>query len=154
MSNCFLSCVARSFHATMDMLFYPHSILWEGTHFHISVQKSFLDSSVLHFSPIPNFAFLSEGVDFSVFSTVSSITLHCSINPCLWEGVGVACQTALLLYILALSFHTTRKTIQPFFWEGPIFSKIVYIFFSFRISSIIRHASPIPYFKKFLFDPL
>ena len=50
------SCIALSFHATMDMIFYPHSLLWEGVHFPISFQKSFVDSSILRFSPTANFS--------------------------------------------------------------------------------------------------
>ena len=47
-------------------------------------------------------SFLSEGIDFSVFSLVSSVILQCSINPCFWEGVDVACQTFPLSSCIAL----------------------------------------------------
>ena len=58
---------------------------------------------------------------FASLSRISSIILHCSINPCFWEGVDVACQTLLLLSCIALSCHTTReKLLYPYslLWEG------------------------------------
>ena len=36
--------------------------------------------------------FLSEGIDFSVFFNSFFYHFHCSINPCFWEGVDVACK--------------------------------------------------------------
>ena len=51
-----------------------------------------------------------------LLSRNSSIILHCSINPCFWEGVDVAFQTFLLSSCIALSFRTTReKTTLPLF---------------------------------------
>ena len=65
-----------------------------------------------------NHSFLSKGIEFSAFSRISSIILHCSLNPCFWEGVDVACQAFLLSSCIVLSFHTTRKNystlIHPF----------------------------------------
>ena len=150
------SCIALSFHATMDMIFYPHSLLWEGVHFPISFQKSFLDSSILHFSPIANFrkmpliSFL-KGLIFRYFSIVSSIILHCSINPCFWEGVAVACQTFLLLSCLALSFHAARDMLlYPLLLlrEG-----IHFIYYpKSALDSSILDFSPIPNLRKMSFD--
>ena len=125
-------CIALSFHATMGMIFYPHSLLWEGVHFPVSFQKSFLDSSILHFSPIPNFrkmsfdhSFLSEGIDF--FAFFNSFFCHPSLiyKSMLCEGVAVACQAFLLLSCLALSFHAARDMLfYPYslLREGLIFT--------------------------------
>ena len=43
------------------------------------------------------------------FSRISSIILHCSINPYFWDGAHVASQAFLLSSCIALSFHTTRE---------------------------------------------
>ena len=52
---------------------------------------------------------LLKGLISLYFSMVSPIIFHCSINPCFWERVDVACQTFHLSSYIALSFHTTRK---------------------------------------------
>ena len=60
---------------------------------------------------------------------------HCSINPCFWEGVDVACQSFLLSSCIALSFHTTRKnyaTLIHSFGRGLILYIYIYTFFSFK----------------------
>ena len=138
------------------MIFYPHSLLWEGVHFPISFQKSFLDSSTLHFSPIANFrkmpliSFL-KGLILRYFSIVSSIILHCSINPCFWEGVAVACQTFLLLSCLALSFHAARDML--FYCLLLLREGIRFIYYpKSALDSSILHVSLIPNFRKMPFD--
>ena len=80
---------------------------------------------------------LPFGRGWFFLSRISSIILPCSINPCFWEGVDVACQAFLLSSLIALSFHTTGQTILPLFTPlgGDWFS-----FFS-RVSSIILHCS-------------
>ena len=50
-----------------------------------------------------------QGLSSLCFSRISSIIFHCSLNPCFWEGVDVACPTFLLSSCIAPSFHTTRK---------------------------------------------
>ena len=47
-------------------------------------------------------------------SRVSSIILHCSINPCCWEGVDVACQTFHLSSCIALSPILLGQILYPF----------------------------------------
>ena len=78
-------------------------------------------------------------------SRTSSIILHCSVNPCFWEGVDVACQIVLLSSYITLSFHTTRKNYSTLMHS---FGRrlILYIFFLSRISSIILHCSINPCF--------
>ena len=78
--------------------------------------KFALGSSILHFSPIPNFRKCHstihsclEGLISLHFSRNSSIIVPCSSNPCFWERVGVARQAFLSSSCIALSFHTTRK---------------------------------------------
>ena len=65
------SCIALSFHATMDMIFYPHSLLWEGVHFPISFKNLFSILASFVSLPLQTLAkchltthFLSEGIDF------------------------------------------------------------------------------------------
>ena len=56
---------------------------------------------------------------------------HCSINPCFWKGVDVACQTFLSSSYITLSFHTTRKQLfYPYslLWEGIGFIYVIYIY--------------------------
>ena len=81
---------------------------------------------------------LPFGRGWFFLSRISSIILPCSINPCFWEGVDVACQAFLLSSLIALSFHTTGQTILPLFTPlgGDWFS-----FFLSRVSSIILHCS-------------
>ena len=127
------SSIALSFHATMDMISYPHSLLWEGVHFPISFQKSFLDSSILHFSPIPNLrkrsfdhSFLSQGIDF--FALFNSFFYHPSLiyKSMLCDGVAVALMSSfLLLSCLAPSFHAARDMLfypHSLLREGLIFT--------------------------------
>ena len=67
-------------------------------------------------------------------SRISPIILHCSVNPCFWEGVDVACQTFLLSSYIALSFHTTREelfnhsTLIHSFGRGLILYIYIYLF--------------------------
>ena len=71
-----------------------------------------------------------EGLNSLYFSVVSFIILHCSLNPCFWEGVDVACQTFLLSSCIALSFHTTRKNYStPFHAFGRGLVLVIYLFF-------------------------
>ena len=76
-------------------------------------------------------------------SRISPIILHCSVNPCFWEGVDVACQTFLLSSYIALSFHTTREelfnhsTLIHYFGRGLII--YIYIYLSFK--NIFYHPS-------------
>ena len=124
------------------MLFYPLLLLREGIHF-IYFPKSALDSSVLDFSPIPNLrkmsfnhSFLLKGLISLNFSINSSIIVPCSVNPCFWERVGVACQTFLLSSCIALSFHTTRKdysTLIDSFGRGMILD----IYIEFKQESLL-----------------
>ena len=71
-----------------------------------------------------------KGLSSLRFSRISSIILHCSLNPCFWEGVDVTCQAFLLSSCIVLSFHTTRKTILPLFTPliGDWFYIYLYIF--------------------------
>ena len=66
-----------------------------------------------------------EGVISLYFSIVSSVIVHCSISPCFWERVDVACQffffhPALLCYsmLLGKKCHSTSQ----FLTEGVDFS--------------------------------
>ena len=82
------SCIVPSFHATREISFYLHSLLWEGLHFHISFPKSFLVSFIslplqtLEKCHSTTHSFL-KGLTSLYFWKVSSIILHRSINPCL-----------------------------------------------------------------------
>ena len=138
-----LSCIALSVHAARDMQFYPHSLLREGIYFHISFRKCFLDSSILHFSPIPNLrkmpfdhSFLSGGIDFCIFQLfLHRFFYHPSLlyQSMLWEGVAVACQAFLLLSCIALSFHTARKDYSTLIhsFGGGLFIYL-YLYSSFK----------------------
>ena len=137
----------------MDMIFYPHSLLCEGVHFPISFQKSFLDSSILHVSPIPNLrklsfdhSFLSEGIDF--FPLFNSFFYHPSLiyKSILCEGVAVALK--LFFYYLVLLCHsmllgTCYSTLIHSFGRDW-FSHIFQIFPKSPLDSMILHTSPIP----------
>ena len=113
-----LSCIALSFHTNRknySTLIHPFGrglILY----LYIHIFLSRISSIIPHVSPIPNFrnknaigslmSFL-KGVISLYFSIVSSVIVHCSINPCFWEGVDVACQffffhPALLCYSMLL----------------------------------------------------
>ena len=77
----------------------------------------------------PFISFL-KGLVSLYFSIVSSIIVHCSINPCFWEGVDAACQFFLLSYwgggcriILHCSViivFPRKQLLYPhlLFWEG------------------------------------
>ena len=102
-----------------------------------------------------------KGLGSLCYSRVSSIILHCSISPCFWKGVHVACQTFLLSSCIAFSSHTTREKLfypHSLFWEGialiyiPLYLFICWfilfysnIFLS-RIFSIILHCPISPCF--------
>ena len=129
-------------------LLYPYSPLWEGidfiflhTYIYIHTFISRILSIILHASLIPNFrkchstihSFLEGMISLYIWK-VSSIIVHCSINPCFWEGVDVACQTFLLSSCIALSLHTTRKKLRypcSLLWEGADFISI-YRYMSFK----------------------
>ena len=114
----FASCIALSFHATRKNCSTLIHSFGRGLilYLYIHTFLSRISSIILHAFLIPNFrkfhstihSFL-EGVISLYFSIVSSVIVHCSINPCFWEGVDVACQTFHLSSYFALSFHTTRK---------------------------------------------
>ena len=135
---------------------------WEGVHV---ARPTFLLSSCIALSPtllektiLPLFTLL--GGDWFLYiyivllSRNSSIILHCSINPCFWEGVDVAFQTFLLSSCIALSFRTTReKTTLPLFTPligDWFYTYIVFFFQEPRLSSFM----PLPFhtFRKMPFN--
>ena len=146
------SCITLSFHTTRK-IFYPYSRLWEGIDFisiYIYTFLSRIPSIILHASPIPNFrkfhstihSFL-EGVISLHFSIVSSVIVHCSINPCFWERVDVACHffffhPALLCYSMLLGKNVIRPVSS--FLKG-----LISLYFS-MVSPIIFHCSINPCF--------
>ena len=89
-----------------------------------------------------------------LLSRNSSIILHCSINPCFWEGVDVAFQTFLLSSCIALSFRTTReKTTLPLFTPligDWFYTYIVFFFQEPRLSSFM--SLPFHTFRKTPFN--
>ena len=99
------SCIALSFHAARDLLFYPLLLLRKGIHF-IYFPKSALDSSILDFSPIPNLrkmsfdhSFLSEGIDF--FAFLNKFFYHCSLLcESMLLGEGGCCMSNFSFIIL------------------------------------------------------
>ena len=144
---------------------------WFYIHLYIHKFLSRIYSIILHVSPTPNLkkchsttdSFL-KGLNSLYFSIVSFIILHCSISPCFWEGVDVACQTFHLLSRNALSFHYARKKLlYPYspLWEGIDIIHIYIHTFLSRISSIILHCSINPCFwegwtlhvKRFVYHP-
>ena len=87
---------------------------------------------------------------FIYLSRISSIILNCSIDPCFWEGVDVACQSVLLSSCIALSPILIEQTLYPYWllWEGIAFYIYIICVHTFlsRISSIILHCSLNPCF--------
>ena len=115
---------------------------WFYIHLYIHKFLSRIYSIILHVSPTPNLkkchsttdSFL-KGLNSLYISIVSFIILHCSISPCFWEGVDVACQTFHLLSCIALSFHCARKkTPLPLFTPlgGDWYYTYIYTYFSFK----------------------
>ena len=132
--------IALSFHTAREKLFYHYSPLWEGMVFsfqnlfyHLSLLsqscfwevdvacQAFLLSSRIALSfhttghtILPLFTPLGGDWFYFFLSRVSSIILHCSINPCCWEGVDVACQTFHLSSCIALSPILLGQILYPF----------------------------------------
>ena len=122
------SCIALSFHTTRknySTLIHPFGrglILYLYIYTHTFLSR--IPSIILHASLIPNFRkchstihFFLQGMISLYFSKVSSIIVHCPINPCFWEGVDVACQflffhPALLCYPILLE-KTTLPSCSP-----------------------------------------
>ena len=111
------SCIALSFHTTRKSCSTLIHSFGRGLilNLYIHTFLSRIPSIILHAFLIPNFrkfhstihSFL-EGVISLYFSIVSSVIVHCSINPCFWERVDVACQffffhPALLCYSMLLA---------------------------------------------------
>ena len=86
------------------------------------------------FTPLGGDWFYIYIYTYFFLSRISPIILHCSVNPCFWEGVDVACQTFLLSSYIALSFHTTREelfnhsTLIHSFGRGLIIYIYIYIY--------------------------
>ena len=113
MSNIFFYYPALLCHSIrLEKLLYPYSPLWEGIDFisiytYISFKNLFYHPSCFSHSKLQKNAIGSlisflKGLISLYFSIVSSVIVHCSINPCFWEGVDVACQT-FLFFILHCS---------------------------------------------------
>ena len=124
------SCVALSFHTTGKKLLYPYSLLWEGIGFkYANMHMYFFQESLLSsFMSLPfriseesrstTHAFL-EGLTSRSFSLISSI-LHCSINPCFWEGLNVAGNR----FYMHMYIHTCF--FQEYLWISSIILTLIH----------------------------
>ena len=169
------SCIALSFHTTRKNCSILIHSFGRGLilYLYIHTFLSRIPSIILHAFLIPNFrkfhstihSFL-EAVISLYFSIVSSVVVQCSINPCFWERVDVACQffffhPALLCYSMLLGKNVIRPVssflkglISVFFNGFPYHFSLLYQPMLLggggccvsNFSFIVLHCSVIPYY--------
>ena len=87
---------------------------------------------------------LLKGLISLYFTKLSSIIFHCPINPCFWEGAGVACQTFLLSSCIA-HFHE-KITLPSFTLLGRdwFFYKYLHMYIYFFQEYLLSSFMPVP----------